>query len=86
MKGGKSWYYSNPYYSLMTTSSRNAKADPLEQPKRTSSPSVYTAAIEEFKNGGYHDSDEDEDEDEGPGKDEGDGESEGEGEGAGAGA
>jgi len=39
-------------------SSHNAKADPLEQPKQhAQSPSAYTAAMEEFKNGGYHGSD-----------------------------
>ena len=36
----------------------NAKADPLEQPKRRAqSPSVYAAAMEEFRNGGYQGSD-----------------------------
>lgn len=43
---------------LYSMSSHNAKADPLEQPKRRAqSPSAYTAAMEEFKNGGYHGSD-----------------------------
>jgi hypothetical protein len=63
MKGGEFGLNLIPYWSLMATSSRNTKADPLEQTKRSSSPSVYAAAIEEFKNGGYCDSDEGEDED-----------------------
>lgn len=44
------------YYCI---SSHSAKADPLEQPKRRAqSPSAYVAAMEEFKNGGYQDTDE----------------------------
>jgi hypothetical protein len=48
--------------ALLTSSyfifSHNAKADPLEQPnQRVQSPSAYAAAMEEFKNGGYYNSD-----------------------------
>jgi hypothetical protein len=67
MKGGEFSYNSDiplvPYMLIVVLSSRNAKADPLVQPRRGSSPSVYAAEMEDFKNG-YPESDEDEDEDE----------------------
>lgn len=35
--------------------SHNAKVDPLEEPRRrVQSPSAYTVAMDEFKNGGFH--------------------------------
>jgi hypothetical protein len=73
MKGGKFLYDPNSLLVSYDDTQSQCQSGPLEQPKCTPSPSEYAAAIEEFKNGGYRDSDEDEDEDEIEGQGEGEG-------------